>query len=663
MNNKMKKVFVPALLLSSTVLLAACGSGDKKSSSGENGSTYNYVYTTDINSLDYTFSARNTNSDHFTNFVDGLFENDQYGNLKPALAKSWEVSEDGLTYTYHLRKGVKWVDSEGNDYNEVRAQDFVTALKHAVEVKSEMLYVVQDSIKGLDDYIKGNTKDFASVGVKAVDDYTLQYTLSKPETFWNSKLTYGIMYPINEEFLKSKGKDFGQPSADSILYNGAYILVNNTAKSVIEYRKNDSYWDKKHVYIDNVKFTYYDGSNPDSLFKEFDQGNYSMARVFPNSGGYKDVEAKYGDNVFYSQPMGTTYNVTFNLDRQSYNATSKKTDQEKADTKKAILNKNFRLAMEFALNKADYLAQNVGKSGSEKGIRNILTPSEFVMVGDKTYGEVVQEKLRALDPETFGDVKLADGQEGWYNVDKAKSLFAKAKSELEAQGVKFPIHLDLPQAETSEMLVNQAKSLKHSVESALGSDNVVIDIILLNDDAYNAATYQATTAAAQDFDISTASGWGPDYQDPSTYLDIYDSRTGAQLQNLGLEPSEIAKDNSSAEVVKEIGLTEYDALLDKADAITANDQIEKRYEAYADAEAWLAANALQIPVQAFGATPRVSKEVPFTRQFSWVGLANQKYKNLKLQGDAVTTKQYDKALKDWEAKKVETAKENTSNQK
>ena len=663
MNNKMKKVVVPALLLSSTVLLAACGSGDKKSSSGESGSTYNYVYSTDINSLDYTFSARNTNSDHFTNFVDGLFENDQYGNLKPALATSWEVSEDGLTYTYHLRKGVKWVDSEGNDYDEVRAQDFVTALKHAVEVKSEMLYVVQDSIKGLDDYIKGNTKDFASVGVKAVDDYTLQYTLAKPETFWNSKLTYGIMYPINEEFLKSKGKDFGQPSADSILYNGAYILANNTAKSVIEYRKNDSYWDKKHVYIDNVKFTYYDGSNPDSLFKEFDQGNYSMARVFPNSGGYKDVEAKYGDNVFYSQPMGTTYNVTFNLDRQSYNATSKKTEQEKADTKKAILNKNFRLAMEFALNKADYLAQNVGKSGSEKGIRNILTPSEFVMVGDKTYGEVVQEKLRALDPETFGDVKLADGQEGWYNVDKAKSLFAKAKSELEAQGVKFPIHLDLPQAETSEMLVNQAKSLKHSVESALGSDNVVIDIILLNDDAYNAATYQATTAAAQDFDISTASGWGPDYQDPSTYLDIYDSRTGAQLQNLGLEPSEIAKNNSSAEVVKEIGLTEYDALLDKADAITANDQIEKRYEAYADAEAWLAANALQIPVQAFGATPRVSKEVPFTRQFSWVGLANQKYKNLKLQGDAVTIKQYDKALKDWEAKKVETAKENTSNQK
>ncbi|MCJ0588335.1 ABC transporter substrate-binding protein, partial [Enterococcus cecorum] len=234
----MKKFVVPSLLLSSTVLLAACSSGgDKKASDGGKGeSNYSYVYSTDINSLDYTFSSRTSNSDHFANFVEGLLENDQYGNLKPALAKSWEVSDDGLTYTYHLRKGVKWVDNEGNDYAEVKAQDFVTGLKHAVDVKSETLYVVQDSIKGLDDYVKGATKDFSTVGVKAVDDYTLQYTLARPESYWNSKLTYGILFPVNEEFLKSKGKDFGQPSPDSILYNSAYILTNNTAKSVIEYK-------------------------------------------------------------------------------------------------------------------------------------------------------------------------------------------------------------------------------------------------------------------------------------------------------------------------------------------------------------------------------------------------------------------------------------------
>lgn len=660
MSNKMKKIVVPSLLLSSTVLLAACSSGgDKKASDGGKGeSNYSYVYSTDINSLDYTFSSRTSNSDHFANFVEGLLENDQYGNLKPALAKSWEVSDDGLTYTYHLRKGVKWVDNEGNDYAEVKAQDFVTGLKHAVDVKSETLYVVQDSIKGLDDYVKGATKDFSTVGVKAVDDYTLQYTLARPESYWNSKLTYGILFPVNEEFLKSKGKDFGQPTPDSILYNGAYILTNNTAKSVIEYKKNESYWDKKHVYIDNVKLTYFDGSNPDSLFKEFDQGNYSNARVYPNSGGYKDVEAKYGDAINFSQPNGSTFNMTFNFDRKAYSATSKKTDAEKDSTHKAIMNKNFRLALEFALNKEEYIAQNVGKTGAENAIRNMLTPDSFVTIDGKNYGDVVQEKLVKLDSDTFSDVKLADGQEGWFNADKAKSLFEKAKSELQAQGVQFPIHLDLPQDEKSEVLVNQAKSLKHSIESTLGKDNVVIDIQLLNEDKYLAATYQATTAADKDYDISTASGWGPDYLDPSTYLDIYNSRSGAQLDNLGLQPSETAKDNPSAQVVNELKLAEYDALLDKAAKFTAVEDVNKRYDAYADAEAWLTANALQIPIQAGGAVPGVSKIVPFTGQYSWTGLAKSKFKGMKLQDKAVTTKQYQKALKNWEEKRLETA-ENT----
>ncbi|MCJ0588507.1 peptide ABC transporter substrate-binding protein, partial [Enterococcus cecorum] len=177
-------------------------------------------------------------------------------------------------------------------------------------------------------------------------------------------------------------------------------------------------------------------------------------------------------------------------------------------------------------------------------------------------------------------------------------------------------------------------------------------------DKYLAATYQATTAADQDYDISTASGWGPDYQDPSTYLDIYDSRSGAQLQNLGLEPSEIAKDNPSAQVVNELKLAEYDALLDKAAKFTAVEDVNKRYDAYADAEAWLTANALQIPLIAFGATPSVSKLVPFNAQYSWTGLAKSKFKGVKIQDKAVTTKEYQKALKNWEEKRLETA-ENT----
>ena len=654
----MKKVL--ALLLVSAVMLGACGSNAKGSSSSKKSdlvSEYSSVYVTDLETLDYTFSSRKTNSDHYTNFVEGLLENDQYGNLKGDMAKSWEVSDDGLTYTYHLRKGVPWVDSEGNEYGaDVTANDFVTGLKHAVDVQSETLYIVADSIKGLSDYIDGKTNDFSTVGVKAVDDYTLQYTLNKPEPFWNSKTTYGILYPINEEFLKSKGKDFGKPTPDSILYNGPFILANNTAKSVIEYTKNESYWDPKNVHLDTVKWTYNDGSDPDGLFKSYENGELSLARVYPNSPGYKDVTKAYPDGVTWSQTGGSTYNLTFNFNRGTFDATSKTTDKEKEDTQKAILDRNFRLAILFGFDKKSYNAQSVGEEGANKALRNTLVPTDFVEIGGKPYGDTVASKLKALDSDAFGDVNLSDGQDGYYNADKAKEYMEKAKTELEAKGVQFPIHLDMPVEETSEISVNMVKSLKKSVETSLGSDNVVVDVQLLNEDKYLAATYQATTGQAGDFDITNASGWGPDYTDPSSYLNIYDSRKGDMIHTLGLEASAVVQGTDPSTAAKKaINLSEYDALLDKAAAIT--DDLDARYTAYADAEAWLLDNALQVPIYADGGTPRVTNVVPFSGPYGWAGIAANKLKYVEVQSNIVTTDQYDKAKKAWETKKEETAKE------
>lgn len=641
-------------------MLGACGSNAKGSSSSKKSdlvSEYSSVYVTDLETLDYTFSSRKTNSDHYTNFVEGLLENDQYGNLKGDMAKSWEVSDDGLTYTYHLRKGVPWVDSEGNEYGaDVTANDFVTGLKHAVDVQSETLYIVADSIKGLSDYIDGKTNDFSTVGVKAVDDYTLQYTLNKPEPFWNSKTTYGILYPINEEFLKSKGKDFGKPTPDSILYNGPFILANNTAKSVIEYTKNESYWDPKNVHLDTVKWTYNDGSDPDGLFKSYENGELSLARVYPNSPGYKDVTKAYPDGVTWSQTGGSTYNLTFNFNRGTFDATSKTTDKEKEDTQKAILDRNFRLAILFGFDKKSYNAQSVGEEGATKALRNTLVPADFVEIGGKPYGDTVASKLKALDSDAFGDVNLSDGQDGYYNADKAKEYMEKAKTELEAKGVQFPIHLDMPVEETSEISVNMVKSLKKSVETSLGSDNVVVDVQLLNEDKYLAATYQATTGQAGDFDITNASGWGPDYTDPSSYLNIYDSRKGDMIHTLGLEASAVVQGTDPSTAAKKaINLSEYDALLDKAAAIT--DDFDARYTAYADAEAWLLDNALQVPIYADGGTPRVTNVVPFSGPYGWAGIAANKLKYVEVQSDIVTTDQYDKAKKAWETKKEETAKE------
>ena len=193
-------------LLASGVLAACSGSG----SSAKGEKTFSYVYETDPDSLNYLTTGKAAVANITSNVVDGLMENDRYGNFVPSMAEDWSVSQDGLTYTYTIRKDAKWYTSEGEEYAPVKAQDFVTGLKHAADTNSEAIYLLQNSVKGLNDYLSGANKDFSNVGIKAVDDYTLQYTLSQPEPYWNSKLTYSVTWPVNEDFLKSKGKDFGK---------------------------------------------------------------------------------------------------------------------------------------------------------------------------------------------------------------------------------------------------------------------------------------------------------------------------------------------------------------------------------------------------------------------------------------------------------------------
>ena len=332
---KKSKVFLLAAVgLLSVGVLTACSSSSKTS-----GKTYNYVYGGDPATLDYVSTNKKNMTTAVSNGVDGLFENDQYGNLKPSVAENWSVSQDGLTYTYKIRKGIKWYTSDGEEYANVTAKDFVTGLKHAADTNSEAIYLLQNSVKGLNDYLSGANKDFSNVGIKAVDDYTLQYTLSQPEPYWNSKLTYSVTWPVNGEFLKSKGKDFGKSTdPTSILYNGPYLLKSLTTKSSIEFTKNENYWDKDNVYFDTVKLTYDDGTDQESLERNFTDGVYNLARLYPTSSNYSKVEKQYKDNIFYTQPGAAVEGVGINIDRQTYGHTSKENDQQKTSTKTALLN-------------------------------------------------------------------------------------------------------------------------------------------------------------------------------------------------------------------------------------------------------------------------------------------------------------------------------------
>ena len=640
---KSKALLLGAGILSASFLMVACSSAQSNTDK-----TYSYVFASNPDTLDYITSTRGSTSSITTNLIDGLLENDKYGNLVPSMAQSWTVSKDGLTYTYKIRQGAKWYTSEGEEYAEVTAHDFVTGLKYAADKKAENLYLVRDSIKGLADYVEGKTSDFETVGVKAVDDYTLQYTLNKPESYWNSKTTGGILSPVNEAFLKSKGDDFGSVTPSSILSNGPYLFKSFTSKSLIEFEKNPNYWDKDNVKIEKVKLSFYDGSDQDSLARGFLEGNYTDGRIFPTSSVFDQLKKGNEDKITYTPQNAVTFYYLFNVNRQSYNQTMKQTDKEKADSRAAMQNKDFRQAINFAFDRHAYAAQTNGEDGADRILRNIVTPSNFVQIGGKNFGDAVNEKIVNYGSE-WANVNLNDAQPAFLNTDKAKAEFAKAKESLQAEGVTFPIHLDMPVDQTAKLDVQQASSFKQTVEETLGSENIVIDVIQLSPDEKDNATFFANTAEQKDYDIDI-SGWSGDYSDPKTYLDLLDPDSGSQLKNLGLTPG---KDNG---VKEKIGLSTYKKLLDEADKEVENTQV--RYEKFAEVQAWLTDSALFLPVQSGGANPIFRKTVPFTGAFSFVGHKGDadNYKYVELQKDPVTAKQYQELYEKWQKEKTESNK-------
>ena len=645
-----KRILSAGLTFVAALLLAACGQ------SGSDTKTYSSTFSGNPTTFNYLLDYYADNTAIITNLVDGLLENDNHGNLIPSLAEDWSVSSDGLTYTYKLRKDAKWFTADGEEYAPVKAQDFVTGIKYAVDNKSQALDLIQNSIKGLNDYITGADSDFSKVGVKAIDDQTVEYTLARPEPYWNSKTTNSILFPVNEEFLNSKGKDFGTLSPNSILYSGPYLLKDFTSKSSIEYVKNPHYYDHDKVSIEHVKLAYFDGSDQELTIRNFESGAYSIAGVYPNSSNFAKTKEKYKDNIVYSLQDKTSWYFNFNVNRKVYNHTSKTTDEQKKSTETAVLNKNFRQAVNFALDRTAYSAQSNGEEAASKTLRNTLVPPTFVQVGDKTFGEVVASKLVNYGTEWSG-INLADAQDAYFNKEKAQAKFAEAKKELASQGVTFPIHLDVAVDQTSKNAVTGMNSVKQTLESVLGADNIVIDVQQLSTDDFNNVAFLAPTPADRDYDLNF-DGWVGDYQDPSTYLNPFNAEDGFYLKIFGLDAQE-----DKAKIAS-LGLDTYTKMLKDADS--ENKDVAKRYEKYAEAQAWMIDNSLIMSAMSSGGTASVTKVTPFTRGYSLVGIKGDgnNYKYMKLQKDTVTTKQYEEAKAKWEQeskKAIEKAQKEAEN--
>lgn len=620
--------------------------------------TFSMIANFDITTLDYVYNNKSSNGDYVNNFVEGLLTQDNHGKLVPGMASEWSCNDDASEWYFTIRDDAVWSTSAGEEYDAVTAEDFVTGLKHAVDSKSETLGLVADLIVGLREYSDGTGK-WEDVGIKA-DGNQLTYTLTGPCGYFDGMTTYTILWPINAEFLESKGSDFGAVEPDSILYNGCYILSSLVPAQEVRFDANPNYYDAKNVFVQHVVVTYSDGKDPAQNFNMFVNGEVTSTTV---NQSLPEVVAKaaelYPDNQYKSMTTATSYWGAFNWDRQMYAlyndpsvSTTSKTDAQKADAKAAILNADFRRAVYAAYSAHAVEAITLGEEHADGVIRNTLVPYTFQTTSDgRTYGSIVEKYAAELVADYEG-IDLNDGHDAWYNPELAKTFAERAKEELGDSVSEWPIHIDVPVYAASENQKNMQLAMKKSIEDAIG-DYVVIDLQFLegNSSVYYSSFYNQPTGEDNSIDLVFGAGWGPDYGDPLTYLHCFDVHDGDMLNYSGINIESQGRSEEQKAVLETLGLNEVQEIVDQATAATGDERIEL----FAKAEAMLLTNGILRPYSTSGANISISKVKPFTVGYGLYGQAayNQVpyFKYMQLLDEPVTAAEYEAAKEAWMAGK------------
>lgn len=506
-----------------------------------------------------TSLAADTNA--IINTYDGLMEYDVEGTLQPALAESYEVSDDGLTYTFHLRKDVKWTDSQGREVDTVKADDFVAGMQHMCDAQGGLEYLVQGVIKNASQYISGEITDFDEVGVKAVDDYTVEYTLEKPCSYFETMLGYTIFMPMSRSYYQSQGGKFGAEydssaadyqygkDSNSIAYCGPYLVTNATAKNTIVFKLSDSYWNKDNVNIKTLTWLYNDQSDVTKMYTDAKAGTVDYVNLNTSTMETAKSEGLYDQYAVVSDTDATSFMAFYNINRTATanandgtTAKTTKSDEEIQRTNKAMQNVHFRRAISFAADRGAYNAQQVGEDLKYTSLRNTFTPGYFVSLSKDTtiqingtdttfpagtyYGEIVQKqidadgvKIKVWDAEN----KTSDGFDGWYNPENAVEELNTAIEELAEEGITIdesnPIQIEYPYPSAVEVYTNKANSYKKSVEAAFGGKVVINLVDAVDADGWYYAGYYVNYGYEENYDVYDVSGWSPDFGDPCSYLD------------------------------------------------------------------------------------------------------------------------------------------------
>lgn len=532
---------------------------------------YGYgLYSSDPKTWDTLATSRAADNEAIVNTYDGLIEYDIENVMQPALATEWSVDETGTVYTFKLREGVIWVDSQGRKVADVTADDFVAGMNHMLDAMGGLEYLVgADGGCGLlnaQAYIDGAITDFNEVGVKAVDTYTLQYTLEAPAPYFMTMLSYSVFAPMNREYFLSQGGGFGADYApdsetylygkdpDHIAYCGPYLVTNLTPENTIVFSANENYWNKDAINIKTISWKFNDGSDALKGYNDMKANvisgtglNASALEVAKQDGMFE----KYG---YTASTDATSYGTFLNINRNAFAnvndgaVASPQTEEQAARTQKAMRNVHFRRAVAMGLDRATYNAQSVGEELKLTSLINSYTPGNFVQLTEDVtiaingvdttfpagtfYGAVMQAQLDAdgipvkvWDPDAEGGLGASFGFDGWYNPEAARAELELAIAELAAEGVVIdaenPIYLDLPVYVASTSYANRGEVVRMSIEESLNGLVKVNKTECQTSQEWYYAGYYTDYGYEANYDLYDVSGWGPDYGDPQTYLDTF----------------------------------------------------------------------------------------------------------------------------------------------
>lgn len=637
--------------------------------------TYNTTFATEPTTYNYLTTQWQYNSLMYSQMVDGLMMNNAKGGLYGGLALGYKTveNEDGTqTWTFQLKEGVYWYKNDGTKYAEVVADDFIAAMEYVLDPinGSEMSYLPMDIIDGAYDYYYALTDfengdaaeapDFESVGIKAVDKYTLEYTLKEPTPYFLTCLTYAVYYPVNREWLDDLGTDFGSTYND-ILSNGAFLMKSYSEGSTASFIKNTNYYDAEHVYFNNLNFKYVSStSSIDYQRKLYENGDIDGFNVMSSDKeGYKKyVTGEDGSGTTNNpydpncSPVASTDQFCFtgyyNFKRTTYeypSGTHTKSESEKTATAKAICNKNFRKGFLHGLNVLEYLkyynlADPVQRLSRTYTVKGLATDSD-----GKDYTEYVTDVYNKAQG-TSGvkligtDLSEAGETDPIYNANEAKTYFAAAKSELAAQGITDSvIYIDVIKSMEAEEAGYQEAMLT-SIESA-SEGWIKINLLEPTSDS------QKVKWGEEDlnFDFSMESGWGADYGDPKSFLHTFvlSFTDGSEnATDIGENLSLCGLSGTSDE--KELANTvfkEFTDLYYKGVAYNKNEDYSKRLQAFAEAEYNLIyESALIIPwYTRSGIYDVVSKVIPHQAGTANYGANSDKLSNVVVSKNPITKEQ------------------------